>query len=160
MGIALGTLARGRITVAAGAVGLAQGALDAALDYTATRTQFGTTVNSFQLVQELLADSEVQTQAARMLVHHVARMVDAGIGTKDYSIHASIAKYHASETAVTVSNNCLQAFGGYGYIDEYPAAKFVRDARVLTLYEGTTQVQKLIIGRDITGVDALTPHLH
>lgn len=155
LGIALGTLSRGRISVAAGAVGLAQGALEAAVRYTTERTQFGKPVASFQLVQELLAESEVEVRAARLLTHQVARMADAGASPKEYATEASVAKYHASETAVKVSNNCLQTFGGYGYIDEYPAGKYLRDARVLTLYEGTSQIQKLLIGRALTGIDAM-----
>ncbi|WP_314174122.1 acyl-CoA dehydrogenase family protein [Streptomyces winkii] len=156
LGIALGALSRGRISVAAGAVGLAQGALDAAVEYATQREQFGRPLASFQLVQELLADSEVDVRAARLLTHHVARMADAGASPKEYATDASVAKYHASEAAVRVSNNCLQTFGGYGFIDEYPVGKYLRDARVLTLYEGTSQVQKLIIGRALTGVDAMT----
>lgn len=156
LGIALGALSRGRISVAAGAVGLAQAALDAAVRYTTERRQFGGPLAARQLVQELLADSAVDIRAARLLTHQVARMADAGAGPKEYATDASVAKYHASETAVRVSNNCLQAFGGYGYIDEYPVGKHLRDARVLTLYEGTSQVQKLLIGRELTGVDALT----
>ncbi|MER6085451.1 acyl-CoA dehydrogenase family protein [Streptomyces sp. NPDC001833] len=155
LGIALGALSRGRISVAAGAVGLAQAALDAAVLYATEREQFGKPIASFQLVQELLADSAVDVQASRLLTHQVARMADAGVGPKQYATDASAAKYHASETAVRVSNNCLQVFGGYGFIDEYPAGKYLRDARVLTLYEGTSQVQKLIIGRALTGVNAM-----
>ena len=156
MGIALGALSRGRISVAAGAVGVAQASLDAAVRYSTERTQFGKPIASFQLVQELLADSAVDVRASRLLTHQAARMADAGAGPKEYATDASIAKYHASETAVRVSNNCLQVFGGYGFIDEYPVGKYVRDARVLTLYEGTSQVQKLIIGRALTGVDAMS----
>jgi alkylation response protein AidB-like acyl-CoA dehydrogenase len=156
LGIALGALSRGRVSVAAGAVGLAQGALDAAVRYATEREQFGRPVASFQLVQELLADSEVDIRASRLLTRQVAAMADAGVSPKEYATEASVAKYHASETAVRVSNNCLQTFGGYGFIDEYPAGKYLRDARVLTLYEGTSQVQKLIIGRALTGVDAMT----
>ncbi|UQS25680.1 acyl-CoA dehydrogenase family protein [Amycolatopsis thermalba] len=156
LGIALGTLSRGRISVAAGAVGVAQAALDAATRYATERDQFGKPIASFQLVQELLADAAVDVQASRLLTHQVARMADAGMKPKEYATDASAAKYHASETAVRVTNNCLQVFGGYGFIDEYPVGKYVRDARVLTLYEGTSQVQKLIIGRDLTGVNAMT----
>lgn len=156
LGIALGALSRGRISVAAGAVGVGQAALDSAVRYATEREQFGRPIAAFQLVQELLADSAVDLRASRLLTHHVARMADAGVGPKDYATDASIAKYHASETAVRVSNNCLQVFGGYGFIDEYPVGKYLRDARVLTLYEGTSQVQKLIIGRDLTGVNAMT----
>ncbi|MEU2232220.1 acyl-CoA dehydrogenase family protein [Streptomyces vietnamensis] len=155
LGIALGALARGRISVAAGAVGVAQAALDAAIAYTAEREQFGRTISSFQLVQELIADAAVDVRASRLLTHQVARIADAGVTPKEYATDASVAKYHASETAVRVSNNCLQVFGGYGFIDEYPVGRYVRDARVLTLYEGTSQVQKLIIGRALTGANAL-----
>jgi alkylation response protein AidB-like acyl-CoA dehydrogenase len=156
LGIALGALSRGRISVAAGSVGVAQAALDAAVRYSTEREQFGRPIASFQLVQELIADSAVDVKASRLLTHQVARMADAGASPKEYATDASIAKYHASETAVRVSNNCLQVFGGYGFIDEYPVGKYLRDARVLTLYEGTSQVQKLIIGRDLTGVNAMS----
>ena len=155
LGIALGALSRGRISVAAGAVGVAQAALDAAVGYATEREQFGKPIASFQLVQELLADAAVDVRASRLLTHQVARMADAGATPKEYATHASVAKYHASETAVRVSNNCLQVFGGYGFIDEYPVGKYLRDARVLTLYEGTSQLQKLIIGRALTGVNAM-----
>ncbi|GAA2491305.1 acyl-CoA dehydrogenase family protein [Streptomyces thermolineatus] len=156
-GIALGTLTKGRISVAAGAVGLAQAALDAAVKYAGERTQFGRTIAHHQLVQELLADSAVDTEAARLLTLKAASLVDANAPREKLAKAASMAKYFASETAVRVSNNALQVFGGYGFIDEYPVGKYVRDARVLTLYEGTSQVQKLLIGRALTGVDALTP---
>ncbi|NUP32654.1 MAG: acyl-CoA dehydrogenase [Streptomycetaceae bacterium] len=155
LGIAMAALTRGRVSVAAGAVGVAQASVDAAVRYATERTQFGKPIASFQLVQELLADSEVDVRASRLLTHQVARMVDAGMAPKDFATDASIAKYHAGETAVRVTNNCLQVFGGYGYIDEYPLGKYLRDARVLTLYEGTSQIQKLIIGRALTGVNAL-----
>ncbi|WTW99192.1 acyl-CoA dehydrogenase family protein [Streptomycetaceae bacterium NBC_01309] len=155
LAVALGALTRGRVSVAAGAVGVAQAALDAAVRYSTERTQFGRPIARFQLVQELLADSEVDVRASRLLTHQVARMADAGIGPKDYAVDASTAKYHAGETAVRVTNNCLQVLGGYGYIDEYPLGRYLRDARVLTLYEGTSQVQKLIIGRALTGVNAM-----
>jgi alkylation response protein AidB-like acyl-CoA dehydrogenase len=154
LGIALAALTRGRVSIAAGAVGLAQGALEAAVEYSQHRVQFGVPIASFQLVQELLADSAVDVIASRALVHRVARLADAGLTPKEYATDASIAKYYASEAAVRVSNNCLQVFGGYGFIDEFPAEKYVRDARVLTLYEGTSQVQKLIIGRHVTGESA------
>lgn len=155
LGIAMAALTRGRVSVAAGAVGVAQASVDAAVRYATERTQFGKPIASFQLVQELLADSEVDVRASRLLTHQVARMVDAGMAPKEFATDASIAKYHAGETAVRVTNNCLQVFGGYGYIDEYPLGKYLRDARVLTLYEGTSQIQKLIIGRALTGVNAL-----
>jgi len=157
LGIALGALTKGRISVAAGATGLAQGALNAAVKYAGEREQFGRPIAAFQLVQELLADSAVEVEAARLLTWRAASMADRGVPRQELATAASMAKYHASETAVKVSNNALQVFGGYGYTDETPVGKYVRDARVLTLYEGTSQMQKLIIGRALTGVDALTP---
>ncbi|KAB2348487.1 acyl-CoA dehydrogenase family protein [Actinomadura rudentiformis] len=157
LGIALGALTKGRISVAAGATGLAQGALNAAVKYAGEREQFGRPIAAFQLVQELLADSAVEVEAARLLTWRAAAMADRGAGRQELATAASMAKYHASETAVKVSNNALQVFGGYGYTDETPVGKYVRDARVLTLYEGTSQMQKLIIGRALTGIDALVP---
>nr|WP_037337722.1 acyl-CoA dehydrogenase family protein [Amycolatopsis sp. MJM2582] len=101
------------------------------------------------------SSSKVKARTICTLTHHVARIADSGVSPKDYATDASIAKYHASEAAVRVSNNCLQVFGGYGFIDEFPVGKYLRDARVLTLYEGISQVQKLLIGRDLTGVNAM-----
>lgn len=154
-GIALSALAKGRISVAAGSVGVAQAALDAAVKYSTERTQFGVPIASKQLVQELLADSAVDIESARLLTWRAAALVDGGATAKELTLPSSMAKLAASETAVRVTNNCLQVFGGYGFIDEYPMGKYLRDARVLTLYEGTSQIQKLIIGRQLTGHDAM-----
>jgi hypothetical protein len=153
--IALGALTKGRISVAAGAVGVARAALEAAVRYAGERTQFGVPIGSKQLVQELLTDSAVAIESARLLTHRAACLADIGTSSGDLTVAASMAKLAASETAVQVTNNCLQVFGGYGYIDEYPIGKYLRDARVLTLYEGTSQVQKLILGRALTGINAL-----
>jgi alkylation response protein AidB-like acyl-CoA dehydrogenase len=112
-------------------------------------------IASKQLVQELLADSAVDIECARLLTWRAASMVDAGASSKQLTLPSSMAKLAASETAVRVANNCLQVFGGYGFIDEYPMGKYLRDARVLTLYEGTSQIQKLIIGKSLTGIDAM-----
>lgn len=155
LGIALGALTKGRISVAAGAVGVAQAALSAATRYAGERVQFGKPIAARQLVQELLADSAVEVEAARLLTLRAGSLAERGVSRQELTTASSMAKLHASETAVRVSNNALQVFGGYGFIDEYPVGKYVRDARVLTLYEGTSQVQKLIIGRALTGVDAL-----
>ena len=155
LGIALGALTKGRISVAAGAVGVAQAALDAAVRYAGERVQFGKPIAAHQLVQELLAESAVEVEAARMLTWRAAAMAERGVSRQELTTASSMAKFHASETAVRVANNALQVFGGYGYIDEYPVGKYLRDARVLTLYEGTSQVQKLIIGRALTGLDAM-----
>ncbi|HBF82254.1 MAG TPA: acyl-CoA dehydrogenase [Streptomyces sp.] len=149
--IAMSALAKGRMSVAAGCVGIAQAALDAAVRYAGEREQFGKSIASYQLVQELISDISVDVDAARMLTWRVADLVDRG---QDFATAASTAKLFASEAAVRAANNALQVFGGYGYIDEYPVGKLVRDARVMTLYEGTSQIQKLIIGRALTGVSA------
>ncbi|WP_329035867.1 acyl-CoA dehydrogenase family protein [Streptomyces sp. NBC_00178] len=149
--VAMSALAKGRMSVAAGCVGIAQAALDAAVRYAGEREQFGKPIASYQLVQELISDISVDVDAARMLTWRVADLVDRG---QDFATAASTAKLFASEAAVRAANNALQVFGGYGYIDEYPVGKLVRDARVMTLYEGTSQIQKLIIGRALTGVSA------
>ncbi|MFC7793416.1 acyl-CoA dehydrogenase family protein [Streptomyces cinereoruber] len=149
--VAMSALAKGRMSVAAGCVGIARAALDAALRYAAEREQFGKPIASYQLVQELISDISVDVEAARLLTWRVADLIDRG---RDFATAASQAKLYASEAAVRAANNALQVFGGYGYIDEYPVGKLVRDARVMTLYEGTSQIQKLIIGRALTGVSA------
>ncbi|MEL5954943.1 acyl-CoA dehydrogenase family protein [Streptomyces sp. CLV115] len=149
--IAMSALAKGRMSVAAGCVGIAQAALDAAVGYAAEREQFGKSIASHQLVQELISDIAVDVDAARLLTWRVADLVDRG---EDFATAASKAKLFASEAAVRAAGNALQVFGGYGYIDEYPVGKLLRDARVMTLYEGTSQIQKLIIGRALTGVSA------
>ncbi|WP_171053168.1 acyl-CoA dehydrogenase family protein [Streptomyces marianii] len=149
--VAMSALAKGRMSVAAGCVGIAQAALDAAVGHAAAREQFGSPIASYQLVQELISDIAVDVDAARLLTWRVADLVDRG---RDFATAASQAKLFASEAAVRAANNALQVFGGYGYIDEYPVGKLLRDARVMTLYEGTSQIQKLIIGRALTGVSA------
>ncbi|RZS34241.1 hypothetical protein EV193_10928 [Herbihabitans rhizosphaerae] len=149
--LAMSALDKGRMSVASGCVGLARGALEASVKYATERTQFGKPIAGFQLVQQMLADMAVSTDAARLLVWRVADLVDRG---KPFSTEASMAKLFASENAVEAANLAIQVFGGYGYLDEYPVAKFLRDARVMTLYEGTSQVQKLLIGRALTGVNA------
>ena len=149
--VAMAALAKGRMSVAAGCVGLAQACLDAAVGYAKQREQFGKPIASYQLVQELLADIAVDVDAGRLLTWRVADLIDRGL---EFATAASTAKLFASEAAVRAANNALQVFGGYGFIDEYPVGKYLRDARVLTLYEGTTQIQKLLIGRALTGVSA------
>ncbi|WP_372352125.1 acyl-CoA dehydrogenase family protein [Streptomyces sp. KL116D] len=149
--VAMAALAKGRMSVAAGCVGIAQAALDAAVGYAAEREQFGKPIASYQLVQELISDISVDVDAARLLTWRVADLIDRG---EDFATASSKAKLFASEAAVRCANNALQVFGGYGYIDEYPVGKLLRDARVMTLYEGTSQIQKLIIGRALTGVSA------
>ena len=149
--VAMSALDHGRISLGAGCVGIAQGCLDASIAYTKERRQFGRAVASFQLVQELLADIAVETEAARLLVWRAAATADRG---ERHTVEASFAKYFASEVAVRAANAAVQAHGGYGYVDEYPVGKYLRDARVTTLYEGTSQIQKLLIGRALTGENA------
>ncbi|MFG2498862.1 acyl-CoA dehydrogenase family protein [Streptomyces sp. NPDC048441] len=149
--VAMSALAKGRMSVAAGCVGIAQAALDAAVTYATEREQFGKTIAHHQLVQELITDIAVDVDAARLLTWRVADLIDRG---QPFTTESSKAKLFASEAAVRAANNALQVFGGYGYIDEYPAGKLLRDARVMTLYEGTSQIQKLVIGRALTGVSA------
>ncbi|WP_329524682.1 acyl-CoA dehydrogenase family protein [Streptomyces jietaisiensis] len=149
--VAMSALAKGRMSVAAGCVGIAQAALDAAVRYAGEREQFGKLIARHQLVQELISDIAVDVDAARLLTWRVADLVDRGL---PFATEASKAKLFASEAAVRSANNALQVFGGYGYIDEYPVGKLLRDARVMTLYEGTSQIQKLLIGRALTGVSA------
>ncbi|MEV0226855.1 acyl-CoA dehydrogenase family protein [Streptomyces sp. NPDC050704] len=149
--VAMSALAKGRMSVAAGCVGIAQAALDAAVKYATEREQFGKTIAHHQLVQELISDIAVDVDAARLLTWRVADLIDRG---EPFATESSKAKLFASEAAVRAANNALQVFGGYGYIDEYPAGKLLRDARVMTLYEGTSQIQKLVIGRALTGVSA------
>jgi alkylation response protein AidB-like acyl-CoA dehydrogenase len=149
--VAMSALDNGRISLAAGSVGIAQGCVDACLRYAAERRQFGKPIATFQLVQELIADMAVETEAARMLAWRAAFLADGG---EPYTLAASQAKYYASEVAVRAANAAVQVHGGYGYIDEFPVQKYLRDARVSTLYEGTSQIQKLLIGRALTGESA------
>ncbi|MQY07723.1 acyl-CoA dehydrogenase family protein [Actinomadura macrotermitis] len=149
--VAMAALAKGRMSVAAGCVGIAQGCLDAAVGYATEREQFGKPIAAHQLVQELLADIALDVDAARLLVWRVADLIERG---EEFATASSKAKLFASEAAVRAANNALQVFGGYGYIDEYPVGKYLRDARVMTLYEGTSQIHKLLIGRALTGVNA------
>ncbi|MFD3758143.1 acyl-CoA dehydrogenase family protein [Streptomyces sp. NPDC058622] len=149
--VAMSALAKGRMSVAAGCVGIAQAALESAVAYAAQREQFGKPIAHHQLVQELIADISVDVDAARLLTWRVADLIDRG---QPFATESSTAKLFASEAAVRAASNALQVHGGYGYIDEYPAGKLLRDARVMTLYEGTSQIQKLLIGRARTGVSA------
>ena len=148
---ALSALNDGRMSISASCTGIAQAALDSMIAYTTQRQQFGKPVAGHQLVQELIADTSVDVDAARLLTWRVADLKARG---EEYALAASKAKLFTTEASVRAANACVQAHGGYGYIDEYPAGKYLRDARVTTLYEGTSQIQKLIIGRALTGISA------
>jgi butyryl-CoA dehydrogenase len=152
--IAMSALDSGRYSVAAGCVGICQGCVDASVSYSKDRTQFDRPIASFQLVQEMLADMVVETEAARGLVWRAGWLKDTG---KPNTTETSIAKLYATEAAVRCANLAIQVHGGSGYVDDYPVERYLRDARVTTLYEGTSQIQKLIIGRAATGINAMTP---
>jgi alkylation response protein AidB-like acyl-CoA dehydrogenase len=151
MKAALSALGDGRMSIAASCTGIMQACLDSMISYTTQREQFGKKIAAHQLVQELIADTAVELDAARLLSWRAADLKGRG---EDYALASSKAKLFATEASVRAANNCIQAYGGYGYVDEYPGGKYLRDARVTTLYEGTSQIQKLIIGRALTGVSA------
>jgi butyryl-CoA dehydrogenase len=152
--IAMSALDSGRYSVAAGCVGICQGSLDASITYSKERTQFERPIGSFQLVQEMIADMVVHTEAARGLVWRAGWIKDQG---KPSTTETSIAKLYATEAAVKCADLGIQVHGGSGYVDDHPVERYLRDARVTTLYEGTSQIQKLIIGRAYTGLNALVP---
>src|SRR3954468_24005980 len=152
--VAMSALDNGRYSVAAGCVGICDGCVDASVAYAKDRHQFGVPIASFQLVQELIADMIVKRDAARLLVYRDGELKDRGVPN---TVETSIAKYYATEAAVECANAAIQVHGGSGYVDDYPVERYLRDARVTTLYEGTSQIHKLIIGRDATGINALIP---
>ncbi len=152
--VAMSSLDSGRYSVAAGCVGICQGCLDASVRYSKDRVQFGRPIASFQLVQAMIADIAVETDASRMLVWRAGYLKDAG---KPNTTETSIAKLYATEAAIKAANTAIQVHGGSGYVDDYPVERYLRDVRVTTLYEGTSQIQKLIIGRALTGINALVP---
>jgi len=141
------TLDRARPGVAAQAVGLAQGAYELAMEYTGQRQQFGQSVNAFQGVQWMLTDMAMQIEAARHMVHTAARAIDAG--AKNISKLSAMCKVMASDTAMKVTTDCVQLFGGYGYCKDYPIEKYMRDAKITQIYEGTNQIQRVVIARSL-----------
>ncbi|RJP70748.1 MAG: acyl-CoA dehydrogenase [Candidatus Abyssobacteria bacterium SURF_17] len=151
--VAMSGLDNGRYSVAAGCVGICQGSVDASAKYAQERTAFGRPIAGFQLVQELIADMVLDTEAARLLVFQAGHLKNKGVrNTRE----TALAKLYASEAALRCSNRAIQVFGGYGYSNEYPVERYMRDARVASLYEGTSQILKLIIGRYATGIGAFT----
>ncbi|MCW3066863.1 MAG: mmgC 1 [Solirubrobacterales bacterium] len=152
--VAMSALDSGRYSVAAGCVGICQGCVEESVNYSKERQQFGKPIASFQLVQAMLADMKVETDAARMLVYRAGALKDAG---RPSTTETSIAKLYATEAAVKCANTAIQVHGGAGYVDDHPVERYFRDVRVTTLYEGTSQIQKLIIGRALTGINALVP---
>ena len=152
--VAMSALDSGRYSVAAGCVGICQGCVDESVAYSKQRQQFGRPIAAFQLVQAMIADMVVKTEASRMLVWRAGFLKDQG---RPNTVETSIAKLHATEAAVECANTAIQVHGGAGYVDDHPVERYFRDVRVTTLYEGTSQIQKLIIGRGVTGINALVP---
>ena len=140
------TLESGRIGVAAQAVGVAQSALDEAIEYTKARKQFGKSLSKFQNTQFTVAEMATKIQAARLLVHHAAQVKDHG---GPPAIESSMAKYYAAEVANEVAYKALQLHGGYGYVKDYRIERIYRDARILSIYEGTSQVQQIVIAGNL-----------
>ena len=145
--IAMQTFERSRPGIAAQAVGIAQGALEAAAAYATQRRQFGKPIGELQMVQAMLADMDAATEAARHLLYTACEEIDAG--NPDAARWAAIAKLVAGDTAMRVTTDAVQVFGGYGYIDEYPVERMMRDAKITQLYEGTQQIQRLIVARSL-----------
>lgn len=152
--IAMTSLDSGRYSVAAGCVGICQGSLEESVKYAQERRQFDRPIASFQLVQAMIAEMRVKTDAARMLTLRAGWLKDQG---RPNTTETSIAKLFATEAAVWCANEAIQVHGGAGYVDDHPVERYFRDSRVTTLYEGTSQIQKLIIGRAETGINALVP---
>ncbi len=150
--VAMSALDSGRYSVAAGCVGVCRGCVEESVRYATERHQFGRPIASFQLVQAMLAEMRVKADAARMLVWQAGFLKDAG---RPNTTETSIAKLYATEAAVQCANTAIQVHGGAGYVDDHPVERWLRDVRVTTLYEGTSEIQKLIIGRALTGIDAL-----
>ncbi|HEX5608497.1 MAG TPA: acyl-CoA dehydrogenase family protein [Solirubrobacterales bacterium] len=152
--VAMSALEKGRYSVAAGCVGIMEGCVEASVAYSTERKQFGVPLARFQLVQEMIAEMILKRDASRMLVYRAGVLKDEG---KPNLMETSVAKLYATESAVECANLAIQVHGGSGYVDDYPVERYLRDARVTTLYEGTSQIQKLIIGRAATGVNAMLP---
>jgi alkylation response protein AidB-like acyl-CoA dehydrogenase len=143
--IAMRTLDRSRPGVAAQALGIAQGALDHAVAYSRQRIQFGQPISALQAIQFKLANMATRVEAARNLIYHVGKNVDAG--ETNFTKEAAMAKYFASEVAMYVTTEAVQIFGGYGYMKEYPVEKYMRDAKITQIYEGTSEIQQGVIGK-------------
>jgi alkylation response protein AidB-like acyl-CoA dehydrogenase len=152
--VAMSALDSGRYSVAAGCVGICRGCVEESVKYAKEREQFGKPIASFQLVQAMIADMVLKTDASRMLVWRAGWLKDQG---RPSTLETSIAKLHATEASLECANLAIQVHGGAGYVDDHPVERYFRDARVTTLYEGTSQIQKLIIGRAMTGINALVP---
>ncbi len=145
--IALRTLDRTRPGIAAQALGIAQGALDFAVHYAQQRVQFNKPIWDNQAIQFMLADMDIQVEAARQLIYHVGELMDAGVPR--FSRESAIAKTFASDAAISVTNDAIQVLGGYGYMKEFPVERMMRDAKITQIYEGTNQIQRMVIAREL-----------
>lgn len=145
--VAMKTFDKSRPGIGAQAVGIAQGAINEAVGYAVQRVQFGQPVSSFQAIRHMIADMSTKTEAARNLVYHAARVVDSE--EKNISKISAMSKLFASDVAMEVTTDAVQIFGGYGYMKEYPAEKYMRDAKITQIYEGTNQIQRDIIGLEV-----------
>src|SRR2546421_7781064 len=145
--IALRVLDGSRPAVGAEAVGIGQAALDAAVGYAKERQQFGQPIGAFQGIQFMLADMAMAVHASRLMIHYCARQVDAGITGNAYE--ASMAKCFAADTAMKVTIDAVQIFGGYGYTREFPVERYMRDAKIMQIYEGTNQIQRVVIAKEL-----------
>ena len=145
--IAMMTLDRTRIGIGAQALGIAQGALDLAVSYAKQRVQFGKPIAENQAIQFMLADMATKVEASRLLVYNAAEMVDRG--EENFGKYSAMAKMYASDRAMEVTNDAIQILGGYGYMKEYPAERMMRDAKITQIYEGTNQIQRMVIARDL-----------
>jgi hypothetical protein len=152
--VAMTALEAGRYSVAAGCVGIMEGCVEASVNFAKERKQFGVPLARFQLVQQMITEMILKRDAARMLVFRAGTLKDEG---KPNTMETSVAKLFATESAVECANLAIQVHGGSGYVDDYPVERYLRDARVTTLYEGTSQIQTLIIGRLATGINAMLP---
>lgn len=147
--VAMYCLDQGRFSVAAGAVGVSQGCIDISTKYAMEREAFGQKIGEFQMIQQMVADMAAECEAGRLLVLHAAHLKNQGVrNTRE----TSIAKLFCAEAAIKASYNAVQIYGGYGFSEEYPAARYYRDARVLNLYEGTSQIHRIIISQDELGI--------
>jgi alkylation response protein AidB-like acyl-CoA dehydrogenase len=149
--IAMHTLDRSRPTIGAQAVGIAQGAIDAAARYMTERKAFGHTIADFQGLRFMVAEMAMRTEAARSLVYHACSLIDAGDPNRDLGMMGAMAKCFASDTAMSVTTDAVQLLGGYGYTSDFPVERFMRDAKVTQIYEGTNQIQRVVISKNLLG---------
>ena len=149
--LAMGTLDRSRPGIGAQAVGIAQGAIDFATSYLKSRRQFGQALAEFQGLQFMLADMAMKTEAARLLVHKACALIDDGDPRGELAMAGAMAKCFAADTAMSVTTDGVQLLGGYGYTKEFPMERFMRDAKITQIYEGTNQIQRVVMAKRLLG---------